>query len=147
MFVTNAEKRAPYIRSKIDYYTNRFSNMEMTSSKVSWNWCAFLFTSYWLIYRKMYKLFAVVAVIELILIPAAASFVESLQLLNLVVCVLLGLFGNYLYMKNIDNLIENEPADTTALIGYHEKNGGTTYFVWIYLGVAAVFNTISPFAS
>ena len=28
--------------------------MEKTADKKSWNWCAFLFTSYWMFYRKMY---------------------------------------------------------------------------------------------
>lgn len=147
MFGSIFEKRAVYIKQNIDYYAGKFNKMQSTGVKTSWNWCAFLFTSYWLIYRKMYKEFAIVAVLEHVLIPAAASIMDIFNGLNIVVIILLGLFGNYLYMQHIDRLIDGEPiGDDEALAVYHEKNGGTTYYVWIYLGAVAVLNMISPFA-
>lgn len=141
------ERRGFYIQKNIDHYINKFSKMQISGSKISWNWCAFLFSSYWLIYRKMYKEFAIVAALELLLIPAAASMLEALGALTIVLSVLVGMFGNYLYMQHIDRLIDNEPVnEVMGLEEYRNKTGGTTYYVWIYLGIAAVFNMISPFA-
>lgn len=95
----------------------------------------------------MYKEFAIVAVLEHVLIPAAASIMDMFNGLNIVVIILLRLFGNYLYMQHIDRLIDSELVDDDeALAVYHEKNGGTIYYVWIYLGEAVVFNMISTFA-
>jgi len=140
------EKRAVYVRDKVDYYMDKFSKIQMSGDKVSWNWAAFLFTSYWLIYRKMYKLFAIVAALEIFIIPAVAELVTPLGYLTFATNILLGLFGNYLYMNNIDQLIDNEPAgDMMAVTDYQNKNGGTTYYVWIYLGVAALISSLLPF--
>ena len=146
MMESRFEKRAAYVRDKVDYYMDRFSKMQMTGDKVSWNWAAFFFTSYWLIYRKMYKPFAIVAALEIFLIPAAAELIEPIGALTFVLNILIGLFGNYLYMNHIDQLIDNEPVgDMMAVTDYQNKNGGTTYYVWIYLGVAAVISMLLPF--
>ena len=140
------EKRAVYVRDKVDYYMDKFSKIQMSGDKVSWNWAAFFFTSYWLIYRKMYKLFAIVAALEIFIIPAVAELITPLGYLTFATNILLGLFGNYLYMNNIDQLIDNEPAgDMMAVTDYQNKNGGTTYYVWIYLGVAALISSLLPF--
>lgn len=140
------ERRGFYIQKNIDYYINKFSKMQMSGSSISWNWCAFLFSSYWLIYRKMYKEFAVVAVLEVILIPIVGSFISMVNSLAIVVNILVGLYGNNLYMKHIDRLIDNEPVnEVIGLDEYRNKTGGTTYFVWIYLGAVAVFNMMFSF--
>jgi len=147
MGMSREERRGFYIQKNIDYYINKFTKMQMSVSSVSWNWCAFLFSSYWLIYRKMYKEFAIVAALEVFTIPAAASLLEPLGSLTLLVSIFTGLFGNYLYMKHIDRLIDNEPVEEEIRLDeYRNKTGGTTYYVWIYLGIVAVLNMVLPFA-
>ena len=43
-----------YIGPNSAYYLPRFYRMSRNGSRTSWNWPAFLFTPYWLLYRKNY---------------------------------------------------------------------------------------------
>ena len=52
-----------------DFYLSRFHHFDSNGVRPSWNWPAFLFTFYWLLYRKM-RFFALVYV--LLPIPLAA---------------------------------------------------------------------------
>lgn len=112
--------------------------METSGSKISWNWCAFFFTSAWMFYRKMYKPAIIVMVIEYLAIPVLASVFSGSfpfgpltlttsigSTLSLAVSILLGLFGNYIYMKYIDELMDNEPADDA--FNYQQKYGGISW--------------------
>lgn len=130
------EKRTLYIQDNAGHYLNKFGIMESTGSKISWNWCAFFFTSTWMIYRKMYKPAIFVMIVEYLAIPfLAALFSGSFILgtlttsigssLSLAVSILLGLFGNYIYMKHIDELMDKEPFDDQ--FGYQQKYGGISW--------------------
>lgn len=139
------EKRTLYIQDNANHYLNKFGIIESTGNKISWNWCAFLFTSAWMIYRKMYKPAIFVIVIEYLLIPVIASLFPgtfSLGLvstsigsaLSLAVSILLGLFGNYIYMKYIDELMDKEPlADS---FNYQQKYGGVSWKLVIIFIIA-----------
>ena len=43
-----------FILKNTDYYISKFEELKITGSKISWNWSAFFFTGYWMLYRKMY---------------------------------------------------------------------------------------------
>ena len=49
----SAEDIASYVGNNSHYYLPRFQSIA-AGRRVSWNWSAFLFTSYWLMYRKNY---------------------------------------------------------------------------------------------
>lgn len=140
------EKRTLYIQDNAGHYLNKFGIMESTGSKISWNWCAFLLTSAWMIYRKMYKPAAFIIVIEYLLIPVLASlFTGTFSLglistsvgstLSLAVSILLGMFGNYIYMKNIDELMDKEPFDDQ--FNYQQKYGGVSWKITIIFLIIA----------
>ncbi len=59
----SAEELVSYVGPNAHYYLPRFKNIAR-GRRVSWNWSAFLFTSYWLLYRKNYLTGAITLVIN-----------------------------------------------------------------------------------
>lgn len=54
----NGESISDYaatIRINIPRFITKFKQMEKTKRKAGWNWCAFFFGSFYLLFRKMYK--------------------------------------------------------------------------------------------
>lgn len=58
---------ATFIGSNSGYYLPRFQYMEKSRNGVSWNWAAALFPSFWLLYRKMRRLFLPVLAASILL--------------------------------------------------------------------------------
>lgn len=155
------EKRALYIQGNAGHYLDKFSIIETTGTKASWNWCAFLFTSAWMFYRKMYKQATLVMAVEFLLIPfltymmgyipvplsmAFNPLITGIQLLlSFGVNIVIGVAGNYIYMKHIDRLMDSEPLlDMNKQFTYQQKTGGTSWnTVIIYLVIALVLNSIT----
>lgn len=52
--VTLDERYRGYVGQNEEYYIPRFLKIEETGKKASFNWMAFFFPRYWLMYRKMY---------------------------------------------------------------------------------------------
>ena len=73
---TKAECLAAVVGTKSEYYIPRFRRMARNGSSVSWNWAAFFFGPYWLLYRKMYGLGTIVLVLQ-IFQTAVTTFVYS----------------------------------------------------------------------
>ncbi len=49
-----AGQMSQFVAQNTQYYMPRFLKMAQSGSSVSWNWAAFLWTPYWLWYRKQY---------------------------------------------------------------------------------------------
>ena len=131
------------------YYVMKWKAMQETGNKVSWNWSSFLFSTYWMLYRKMY----VPAIIKLV-IDGILTYIGTLgSVISLGLWVMCGLFGNYLYFQQMEKTIAE--ANTLGEIRrsiYLSKKGGTTFvpvviigllyvvfFVFIIMGVAALY--------
>lgn len=125
-----------YIQIKTEYYKPKFAQMRTSNSKASWNWCAFLVSPYWFIYRKMYAwgygILGIVFVLSLI-----GNLFSSILSLGLYITV--GVLGNHLYMKQIDKYSNeskylNEPIKSQHM----QKKGGvnSTAVVLTILGYA-----------
>jgi len=91
-------------------------------SLITWNWSAFFFGIFWLAYRKMY----VYAGLLLVL-----AWLSPSQLLSTFITLLLGMFGNYLYIKftevKVEEIRANNHDETSALEELKVK-GGVTYW-------------------
>jgi len=130
------DARAAYIQDRVGTYLNKFDRIDSGEKASSWNWCAFLFTCDWLIYRKMYKL-AVIVMVALVAVDIIAEIacfavisnelVAGLvaKLIPLVAYVYIGIMGDRWYKKKIDKLVEEgavlEPNEKIE----HYKKGGT----------------------
>ncbi len=70
MYGEKAMDIATYLGPRSGFYLSRFHFMRMSKTKKSWNWAAALFPATWLLYRKMYKAFAVaLGILLLMAIP------------------------------------------------------------------------------
>lgn len=122
----SVETIAEVVGPNSGYYVPRFYQMSRSGKKVSWNIAAFLFTSKWLLYRKnllvgwllfafefVLSFFSVYADLQLanlgytvaVLTSDNGKFLYAMLLITsvaaLVLSVLLGLFGNWLYMRQV----------------------------------------------
>ena len=51
--------RRNFVGEKADVYESKFGQIEAGEGRLSWNWCAFLVTPWWFLYRKLYAWFFV----------------------------------------------------------------------------------------
>lgn len=55
------------IGTNVFYYMDKFEYMELYDTKTSWNWAAFFFGPFWMVYRKMYLNTAIILTIMVVL--------------------------------------------------------------------------------
>lgn len=80
---------------KSHYYLINWIKFQTSSSNFSWNWSAFLLSSYWLLYRKMYSYG--IGVLGSILLAKLITRGTLSMALILAIHLFIGLFGNKLY--------------------------------------------------
>lgn len=159
-FFHQQQKRAGYIKKNVDKYLEKFRKMERKHSKVSWNWCGFLFSSLWLIYRKLYIAFILTTVLNFVgsyfvgfaigygVAMAdmglnalyAVSYISGI-LVSLIIMLIVGMFGNSWYRKKLDKLVAaGEAAATEEEAKKIYKKGGTNIvalIIWLLIsGIA-----------
>ena len=129
-----------FIQTNQPFYISKFQKMQMSNSKTSWNWCSFLFSAYWLAYRKMYGIAAAYAGISFVLglIPGIGA------VLTLAMAICSGIFGNHFYKQYIDGELQvARSMDAMNKNAYIAKKGGTSAgAVWVVVGVMAVLGMI-----
>ena len=140
--MTSSINEEVYIGTNTEYYLPLFNRMRKQGRKISWNWCAFLFTPYWLIYRKMYLLgFGLLAINFIMNI----NFVLLYSFIMFTVYTLIGIFGNYIYMQRIISLsaageqIEDEFDRSRHVKIYSGVNSSAVVFSLIALMVLSQF--------
>lgn len=147
------KKRASYIKKNVDKYLEKFKKMHNKGSKLSWNWCAFLFFEFWFAYRKMYVaavtiwaipyvigavLGAVLGIIDMDMQDIDIIINASSVVIGLVLMIVVGMFGNHWYQKRIDKLvIAGETAETEEEREKIYKKGGVS---GIALAIALVIS-------
>lgn len=104
-----------FIAEKTEYYLPIFQTLRANHALLSWNWAAFLFAPFWLLYRKMYGLGVVV-----LLAACVVTMLSNLWLwLLLTLCyAVLAMFANYLYLLQIEELA----ADAAKLLPVQKEN-------------------------
>ena len=114
---------AAFVGNNQPYYVTKWKMMKGTGSKVSWNWCGFLLSTYWLMYRKLYVVAAIKFVADIIL-----SMLGTLgTVVSLALWVCMGLFGNYLYFQHMEKCLrEADLLNEGERAVYLPKKGGTT---------------------
>ena len=133
------DERAAYIQKNVGTYLRKFDKIRSDNSDSSWNWCAFLFTFDWLIYRKMYKL-AIITLVCLFALEFVAGFIgliivpfendETLAdlliaIVDIAVCVVIGIKGDKWYKAKVDKLVEESAEMSSEEKQEHYKKGGT----------------------
>lgn len=139
---------------KADYYGEKFSEMDRTGSKVSWNWMSFLFGAVWMVYRRMYLntllCWAIVILLSvLMLIPMVGFVLYLLSLIALYICM--GLFGNALYKRHLEKkYFELKALPYECRIAESARQGGTSITavaMYYLIGIPATTIVVSCIAS
>lgn len=148
------DERIPYIGSNVDVYLRKFNKMEQANSILSWNWCGFLFTARWLVYRKMYALGILVYAVLLIAgfmlgivfaitgISGTAPYVTlwiASGALTLAFCAVVGMLGDYWYKNKIERLMtEGRMIPPGPEKQSHVKKGGTSIVALVVFIIVAI---------
>jgi hypothetical protein len=124
---------ANFVQSNASYYVNKLGGIQAGYS--GWNWCSFLFSGYWFLYRKMYKTgFAILGshiVLYFIMFFFGMAYnIEKwmwyLSAMELAPIICFGINGNKLYMKYVYDRVyrlKNAPREMQQQIIRTE--GGT----------------------
>lgn len=131
------------VGTKTEYYVPKFQELKSQNKKNSWNWCAFLVTPYWLIYRKMYGYGAAVLAGAFVISLIGSAF---LSLLALAGYIAFGVFANYVYL----NYLEGKATQVKAMsepyrTQFIAKNSGvnSTATILTVIGYAVLVLIIS----
>lgn len=120
------------IQKNAGYYKNAFRTMDENNQSASWNWSAFLFPGYWSFYRKMYLLGIVIFAVRLLSILPTHHYVDgsysvtfSVGVFDLILNILCGFFGNYLYKRKVDGIVSSASGmEWLDKIRYMRSRGG-----------------------
>lgn len=84
---------------KTEFYLSKFQEIKKENKKNSWNWSAFLFGPWWMIYRKMYD-YGAAALAGAFVLGLIGSVLTSFLSLGLYIAY--GVLGNYLYLCHLE---------------------------------------------
>ncbi|TAE23896.1 MAG: DUF2628 domain-containing protein [Candidatus Kapaibacterium sp.] len=132
------ENFAAFVTKKVDYYLGKWELFENSSEKISWNWSAFLFSTYWMIYRRMYiPAIAVFAASRIVKYVIALSGGRAYRLTTILFSVAIGMLGNYIYYaytsSKIADVADTASTDDPAIIGRTLREIGGTSWLWVFL--------------
>ena len=132
------EQKLDFVGVKKGVYARKFEKVEQ--GRISWNWCAFLAGGGWLLYRKMYREFAVLFMITLALNAMSLTGVKALMVVeiiaSLIVWIGLGMYGDKIYYNKI-----------TALANAYEGKSDRPQAIERYGGVSLLAVLIAFVAS
>ena len=119
---------------KSHYYVRRFMRFETEGSTISWNWPAFFFTSWWLLYRKMWLMAAIyiigapmlLALVTMLVVAlpltsggnpytGLAALGPVLDLLYIVFCfIVVPMFANWVYYRHTKRKVARVSAEFSS---------------------------------
>ena len=113
-----------YVGKNSEYYMGRFAKIKTTGNKVAWNWCAFLFTPAWFLYRKMFKMGIILMVAAFFL----TNFIPLIgPLVNLGICIYYGRVGTNVYLGRTQTLaLQGNQMNADEKAAFIKKKGGTS---------------------
>ena len=126
-----------------NYYLSRFRKFDREpGNQVSWNWAAFILPAFWLLYRKMYGLWALLVAGFILTIVK-----PDLLILNALGVSILALFADSRYHRHIRAMIaeaESKQLKGDQLLNYLKQNGDVNK--WVFIAAIAAFAVIFIFA-
>ncbi len=127
-----------------EYYKEKFESLG-EKKKISFNLVAFIFSTFWLLYRKQ----NIFAIAMLSITFFFGFFGTTLSIISsVVVCFITGFFGNYFYKKQVDVFAHRartmHPDDK---IKYLTNKGGTSVIsivigILVYISVMSIMNNM-----
>ena len=165
---SESELRA-FVGPRSDFYLRKWApRLADSSGDCGMNWAAFFLTSFWLAYRKMYAAtFVYYAAIILLMIAEQFVFVVLIGsavpgavglIVNLLVCLVCGLYGNAWYLAHTRGKIaaarKQGLQDEPLLIHLMNRGGtsllsafGLNFLISMVLGIAVAIVVIAAVAA
>jgi Tfp pilus assembly major pilin PilA len=146
------------IGPRADFYLPRFLAFEQPQApRTSWNWAAFFVSFYWFLYRRMWREWAVYALLipllialAVVLLPRQGSLVVVAQLLSLAYSfVVIPLFANYLYYGSIKRRIADvqarvpEPVNQVSVLAALPHTSGLAWALALLVPLAGILAAIA----
>jgi hypothetical protein len=131
-----------FVGPKYEVYRQKWHSMAQRKSKQSWNWAAFFLNVYWLAYRKMYLMSAILLTMHV----AWMAFGEYMQwsawkivLYSFFIPVWLGVYGNDFYLQHLKLKLKRltQTAPASEWTRQAAAAGGTSR--WAVLLAVALF--------
>lgn len=122
-----------------NYYIEKWNLIDQTNKSVSWNWASFFLGSLWLLYRKMYVWGALMIAVSMVISWMGIPFGW------LLLAILVGMFGNKLYLEETRKKIIEIKTITSDLNGQYQmikSKGGTNLALPIVIAVIGSLITI-----
>lgn len=131
---------------RADYYAPEFLRFDQPgSSRISWNWSAFLLASLWFLYRRMYADWAIYCLLIPILIIAGAATLSGIEksasplaFANLGLLayyyVIIPMFANALYHRRVKERIDQvrrKVPDPSVQVTVLENGPHTSAIAWV----------------
>lgn len=128
------------VRNNTAYYDFKWGKAKDPEKGNGWNWIAFFFPLLWLAYRKMYKLFIIIALVG---VPTLITsvFIDIPMWIDFIVyfgtMLFTGWQGNRLYYKHTVRVLHKAKELSDAQHNYYFQTKGGTH-VGIMLGLNAL---------
>lgn len=135
---------AAFVGPRFPVYRRKW-HLDLKSTPVSantWNWAAFLFGAFWMLYRRMYVVAAlwIAAMIVISFIEGLVQVSDALSLgINIGISCASGSIGNHLYLRHANRIIgtisTRHAAPGPALQAELAASGGTRWLA-VVIGIA-----------
>lgn len=137
---------AAFINDKdaISYYERKFQRMKEKNTPISFNLWGLLFGEFWFFYRKMLLWGFSILLLHIASLFAASYFHNSMisAIVSIVISIVCGFFGNYLYMNYTDQcIIKASTMTVEERQSYYAENGGSSIRI-LFGAIAAILAVI-----
>ena len=116
---------------RADHYLGQWKKMDETGRRASWNWAACLLNVFWFAYRKMWVPMLAMGLLYLVatplIDPADPTQLRIVMFTLVGLSFLTGTFGNWLYRRQVEQLVARTAAvDDEASRAALKAKGGTS---------------------
>lgn len=122
------EEQHQVVQTNTSYYDLKWGSVKKPAKENTWNWAAFFFTTFWLAYRKMYKPFFVLGLIEILwIIPYYLTDIPPWAgiIFYLVISLVVGWNGNRWYYIHTSQVLKQAQVLPESLKdSYLQTKGG-----------------------
>ena len=137
---------APFIQKNVRYYGNKFAQIN-SEIGLTWNWSAFFFGLFWMLYRKLYTAGLIYVAIHWLvngILGAIIEIEDAIALAEILLHVLLGIFSNRIYKYHIDRLCGKAATHLPEKRGeFYKRKGGVN---WILLSIIIIIEAAMTYA-
>lgn len=135
------DKELLFIGPNAEYYMRAWNSFKEHNIKISWNWAPIFFASYWLVYRKMYAVFAIYNILLAFLSGGIMYLGYSYWFATLPFKIVLALYGNYLYFRHFNKKTRDVKEYNIKSSAFFHKVGGVSKLsVAVYVLVVLILN-------